>query len=318
MMTKLLFAAALAFALNAQAQQDYPSKAIAITVPFPPGGGVDRAARLVGEKLRDKWGQPVVIENRPGAAANIGAAYVAKAAPDGYNILFTSPGPLVVNKTMFANLNYDPDQFVPVTVLMSGANMLIAHPKLGVNTLRELVAYLKSNPGKVNYGTQGAGSSAHLATELFQSLAGVKMVHIPYKGTGPAVADLLAGQIEVMFLEYANAGPHVRAGKLKLLATGSEKRNPRLPDVPALSEMLPGFESSNWTAVVAPPGTPPAIAQKLSAAIAESLKLPDVAKQLQDLNNEPIGSTPEQMARFVRDESKRWGDIIRSAGIKAE
>jgi tripartite-type tricarboxylate transporter receptor subunit TctC len=317
MKTLLLIAAALAVSLPAFGQ-DYPTKPIAITVPFPPGGGVDRAARIVGDKLRDKWGQPVVVENRAGAAANIGAAYVYKAAPDGHTILFTSPGPLVVNKTLFKDLNYDPDQFVPVTVLMSGANMLTVHPKLGVNTLAQFLAYAKANPDKLNYGTQGSGSTAHLATELLQSMAGIQMVHVPYKGTGPAVADLLAGQIEVMFLEYANAGPHVRAGKLKLLAVGSEKRHSQMPDVPALTEVLPGFASSNWTAVVLPPGTPPAIAGKLSAAIVDILKQPEVARQLQDLNNEAIGSSPEEMTRFVRQESRRWGEVIRNAGIKAE
>jgi tripartite-type tricarboxylate transporter receptor subunit TctC len=317
-MTRLLcFCIGLLLALSVQAQ-DYPNKAITIVVPFPPGGGVDRAGRLVGEKLRERWGQPVVVENRPGAAANIGAAHVFKAPPDGHTLLFTSPGPLVVNKTMFANLNYDPDRFVPVTVLMSGANMLTVHPKVGVNTLQEFLAYARANPGKLNYGTQGAGSTAHLATELLQSSAGITMVHVPYKGTGPAVADLLAGQVEVMFLEYANAGPHVRAGKLKLIAVGSEKRHPLLPDVPALNEVVPGFVSTNWTAVVAPPGTPPAIAQKLSATMTEILKQPDVAKQLQDLNNDPIGNTPEQMAAFVRQESARWSQVVRKAGIKAE
>ena len=311
----LLILAALALPVGAQ---EYPTKPITIVVPFPPGGGVDRAGRLVGEKLRDKWGQPVVVENRPGAAANIGAAYVAKAPPDGHTLLFTSPGPLVVNKTMFANLNYDPDQFVPVTVLMSGANMLTVHPKLGVNNLQQFLAYAKANPDKLNYGTQGAGSTAHLATELLQSSAGIRMVHVPYKGTGPAVADLLAGQVEVMFLEYANAGPHVRAGRLKLIAVGSEKRHPLLPDIPSLNEIVPGFVSTNWTAVVAPPGTPAPIAAKLSSTMAEILKQPEVAKQLQDLNNDPIGNTPEEMAAFVRQEAKRWGDVIRNAGIKAD
>jgi len=314
---KLLLAAVLAFGCAAQAQ-DYPTKPITIVVPFPPGGGVDRAGRLVGEKLRDKWGQPVVVENRPGAAANIGAAYVAKAPPDGHTLLFTSPGPLVVNKTMFANLNYDPDQFVPVTVLMSGANMLTVHPKIGVNSLQEFLAYARANPGKLNYATQGAGSTAHLATELLEASARIRMVHVPYKGTGPAVADLLAGQVEVMFLEYANAGPHVRAGRLKIIAVGSEKRHPILPDIPSLNEIVPGFVSTNWTAVVAPPGTPAAIAAKLSATMAEILKQPDVAKQLQDLNNDPIGNTPEEMAAFVRQEAKRWGEVIRNAGIKAD
>ena len=311
----LLILAVLSLSAGAQ---DYPTKSITIVVPFPPGGGVDRAGRLVGEKLRDKWGQPVVIENRPGAAANIGAAYVAKAPPDGHTLLFTSPGPLVVNKTMFTNLSYDPDQFVPVTVLMSGANMLTVHPKLGVNTLQEFLAYAKANPGKLNYATQGAGSTAHLATELLEASAGIRMVHVPYKGTGPAVADLLAGQVEVMFLEYANAGPHVRAGRLKLIAVGSEKRHPLLPDVPAVNEVVPGFVSTNWTAVVAPPGTPAPIAHKLSATMAEILKMPEVAKQLQDLNNDPIGNTPEEMAAFVRQEAKRWGEVIRNAGIKAD
>ena len=315
-MKRLLFILALvggtAFA------QDYPTKTITIVVPFPPGGGVDRAGRMVGDKLRERWGQPVVVENRPGAAANIGAAYVAKAPPDGHTLLFTSPGPLVVNKTMFPNLNYDPDQFVPVTVLMSGANMLTVHPKLGVNSLQQFLAYAKANPGKLNYGTQGAGSSAHLATELLQSMAGIQMVHVPYKGTGPAVADLLAGQVEVMFLEYANAGPHVRAGRLKLIAVGTEKRVSVAPEAPAITEVLPGFSSTNWTAVVAPPGTPKDIAAKLSATMAEVLKQPDVAKQLQDMNNDPIGSTPEEMAAFVRQESRRWGDVVRNAGIKAD
>jgi tripartite-type tricarboxylate transporter receptor subunit TctC len=192
-------------AAGAAFAQDYPSKPITVTVPFPPGGGVDRMARLVGDKLRDKLGQPVVVENRPGAAANIGAAYVAKSAPDGYTLLFTSPGPLVVNKALFKSLAYDPDQFVPVTVLMSGPNMLTVHPKLGVDTVQQLIALARSRPGQLNYATQGSGSTAHLATVLFESMAGVKLTHVPYKGTAPVVTDFLGGQVEVFFLELANA-----------------------------------------------------------------------------------------------------------------
>jgi len=313
----LSLVAALASGTAAHAQ-DYPSRPIKIIVPNPPGGGNDLAARIVAERLREKWGQAVVVDNRAGASGRIGAELVAASPPDGYTLLVTAPASLVINKSLYAKLSYDPDAFVPVSVIVAGAGVLVVHPSVAATGVQQLIAHARANPDKLTYASQGNGTIAHLAGALFQSMTGARIVHVPYKGSAPAVADLLGGQVSLMFSELAPALPHIRAGKLRAVAVGSEKRNPTLPDVPSLSETLPGFTFSYWIGMVAPAGTPPAIANRLSAEIAEGLKQPEVAKRLLDTNLEAIAGTPAEMALFMKRESERWGNVIRVTGTKGE
>jgi tripartite-type tricarboxylate transporter receptor subunit TctC len=298
--------------------QEYPSKPIRIVVPNPPGGALDTMGRAIGEKLREKWGQPVIPENRPGAGGNIGAEVVAKAAPDGYTLLITAPGPLVVNKYLFQDLSFDPDAFTPVSVVMSSPNVLVVRTGIAATNVRDLIAFAKANPGKLNYASQGTGTTAHLAAELFNSKAGVDLVHVPYKDSPGAILALVSGQVEVFFADLGNALRLIQAGKVRALAVGSEKRNSFLPELPAISEVLPGLISTFWAGIVAPPGTPSPLASQISAAIAEGLKRPDVLKQLHALNFEPVGSTPAEMSAFMKQERERWGGVVRSAGIKAD
>lgn len=317
MFVRILLATAMAFALPVRAQ-DYPGKPIKIVVPYSPGGGTDIVARLLAEKLQGKWGHAVIVDNRPGAGGNLGAGAVSAAAPDGYTILFTAQGPLVVNKSIYAKLTYDPDAFVPVSLVTVAYSVLLVNPKMSANSVQQLIAFAKANPGRLNYASQGIGTAAHLIAELFKSMAGVSIVHIPYKGTGPALTDLVAGQVDMMFGELAAADPYIRSDKLRALAVSSEKRNPSLPNVPTMSEALPGFVVTSWWAIVAPPGTPSAIANSLSSAIAESLKQPDFARRLVDLSMVATGSSPAELGLFIKQESKRWGEVIRAAGVQAQ
>lgn len=312
---------ACAVATPVAAQTDaanYPNRPIRVIVPYPPGGGTDILARILSEKLLARWGQPIIVENRAGAGGNVGTESVYQAAPDGYTMLFSAQPPLVANKSLYSKLSFDPDALAPVAVMATGYSVLLVHPKVPANTLQELIGYAKANPGKLNYASQGIGNAAHLSAELFSMMAGVKMVHIPYKGTGPALADLVAGQVDVMFGEMATAGPHVRAGKLRVLGTGGEKRNPLLPDVPAIAETLPKFSALIWQGMVAPPGTPPGIINKWAAAINDVLKMPDVANRLRDMSMIPGGGTPQDMAQFMQEERERWGNVIRTSGAKAD
>jgi tripartite-type tricarboxylate transporter receptor subunit TctC len=313
----LLVAASLAAApLHAQ---DWPAKAVRIIVPFPAGGSADLMPRVVAEKLTEKWGQPVIVDNRPGAAGNIGADAVFRAEPDGYTLLSSPPPPLVINKLLYPKLSYDPDQFVPITVIGAIPNVLLVNPKVGANSVAELVALAKQDPGKLNYASQGAGTTSHLTAELFKTMAGgLQITHIPYKGTAPALTDLLAGQVDMMCDNLGVSLPHVRAGKLKALAVASRQRFPRLPGVPTLAETLPGFESVAWFGIVAPPGTPAPIVDKVAGAVQEALKLPDVQKRLADLSAQPMGLGPGETAAFMRQEVERWGAVIRAAGVKLE
>jgi tripartite-type tricarboxylate transporter receptor subunit TctC len=315
MLGRILVAALLTLSVQAHAE-DFPSRVINIIVPFPPGGGVDVVAREIGEQLRVKWGQPVIVENRAGAGGNIGSEAVFRAPPDGYTLLVTAQGPLVINEHIYPKLGYEPDQFVPVTVIGSVPNVLAVNPKVQAHTVKELIALAKASPGKLNYASQGVGTTAHLTAELFNSMADVKIVHVPYKGNAPALTGLLSGQVDMMFMPLAAAIEHIRAGKLRALGIASAKRNPLLPDVPTMSETLPGFISTVWFAVVAPPKTPPDIASKLSAAIAGALKQPETAKRLAALNIEPIGSTPAEMTAFIREEAGRWSKVIKAAGLE--
>ncbi len=299
--------------------QEWPAKTVRIIVPFPAGGSADLLPRIVGEKLAERWGQPVIVENRPGAAGNIGADLVFKAEPDGYTLLSAPPPPLVINRLLYPKLSYDSTQFVPMTVIAAIPNVLLVQPKLGVNSVAELISLAKNNPGKLNYASQGSGTTSHLTAELFKSMAGgLHITHVPYKGTAPALADLLGGQVDMMCDNLGVSLPHVRSGRLKALAVASAKRVATLPDIPSLAETLPGFESQAWFGIVGPPKTPAAIADTVSSAVMEVLKLPDVQKRLADLSAEPMGLGPGESAVFMKQETERWGAVIRAAGVKLD
>jgi tripartite-type tricarboxylate transporter receptor subunit TctC len=315
-------ALALAVAFTALAEvsaQDYPARAVKIIVPFPAGGTADAMPRLFGDWLSRKWGQPVVIENRTGAAGNIGAEAVAKAEPDGYTLLSAPPPPLVINRLLYRNLPYDSSRFVPISVIGAIPNVLLVHPKTNVTTVQEFIALAKANPGKLNYASQGNGTTSHLTAELFKSMAGnLNITHVPYKGTAPALADLVGGQVEMMCDNLGVSLPHVRSGKLRALAVASAKRVKALPDVPALAETLPGFEAVAWFGIVGPPGMPSAVAEQVAAAVQEALKLADVQKRLSDLSAEPMGLTPAQTAAYMKQETERWAGVIKAAGVKLD
>jgi len=303
--------------------QEWPQKPVRIIVPFPAGGSADLVPRAVAERLSAQWGEPVIVDNRPGAAGNIGADAVFKADPDGYTLLSGPPPPLVINRLLYPNLSYDSTQFVPITVIAAIPNVLLVHPKVGASSVADLIAIAKANPGKLNYASQGSGTTSHLTAELFKSMAGgagepLAITHVPYKGTAPALADLVAGQVDMMCDNLGVSLPQVKAGRLVALAVASPKRSRALPEVPALAETLPGFEAVAWFGIVAPPKTAPAIAEKVSAGVREALKAPEVLRRLQDLSAEPMGLTPADTAAFMREETERWGRVIRSARVKLE
>ena len=313
-----LFFLALLLAAHASAQ-DWPAKPVRIIVPFPAGGSADLMPRAVAEKLAEKWGQPVIVDNRPGAAGNIGAEIVANSEPDGYTLLSSPPPPLVINKLLYPKLPYDSDQFVPITVIGAIPNVLLVHPNVGASSVAELIAIARNNPGKLNYASQGNGTTSHLTAELFKSMAGgLQITHIPYKGTAPALTDLLAGQVDMMCDNLGVSLPHVRSGKLKALAVASKTRFPGLPNVPALAETLPGFEAVAWYGVVAPPRTPRAIVDKINADINEALKSPEIAQRLPDFSAEPVGGTPQETAGYMREEIERWHKVIKAAGVRLD
>jgi tripartite-type tricarboxylate transporter receptor subunit TctC len=316
---RILFSLLLSLASCNLLAQEWPQRTVRIIVPFPAGGSADLLPRIVGEKLAEKWGQPVVVENRPGAAGNIGATAVYQAEPDGYTLLSAPPPPLVINRLLYPKLGFDSTRFVPITVIAAIPNVVLVHPKTGVNSIQELIALAKANPGKLNYASQGNGTTSHLTAELFKTMAGgLQIVHVPYKGTAPALADLLAGQVEMMCDNLGVSLPHVKAGKLKALAVASPKRIAALPDLPALAETLPGFEAVAWFGIVGPPAMPGAIAEKVSSSVREALQLPDVRQRLASASAEPMGLTPAQTAAYMKQESERWGAVIRAAGVKLE
>ena len=298
--------------------EDFPAKPIRIIVPYAPGGSVDALARTVADKLREKWGQSVIVENRAGAGGNIGAEVVWRSAPDGYTLLFAAPGPYVINKSLYGKLAYEPETFAPIGIVTASHIVLAAYPRQGLESLQQLIAFAKANPGKLNYASSGNGTASHLAAELFKMMGGLNIGHVPYKGSAPAMADVLAGHADMTFVELSTALPQVRGAKLRALGVGSEKRKPVLPDVPAVAEALPGYVASTWFGMVAAPKTPAAIANQLSFAVAEALKQPEVAKRLSEMNVDAVGSTPAEMAQLMKQESERWGNVIRLAGTKAD
>ncbi len=318
-MMKVVFLLLGALAAASLQAQEWPQRTVRIIVPYPAGGSADLMPRAVIGTLSELWGQPVIVENRPGASGNIGATAVFQAEPDGYTLLSGPPPVMVINRLLYPKLAYDSSQFVPMTVIGAIPNVLLVHPKVGVNTVAEFIAYVTANPGKLNYASQGSGSTSHMTAELFKSMAGgLDIAHVPYKGTAPALADLLGGQVEMMCDNLGVSLPHVRSGKLKALGVASKNRFPGLPDVPALAETLPGFEAIAWFGIVGPPKTPSAIADKVAAGVAEALKKPEVQKRLEALSAQPMGLTPAETSAFMKEEIQRWSAVIRAAGVKLE
>ena len=310
--------AAMLAALPGAGAQDYPSRPVKIIVPFPAGGTADVMPRVIGEWLSRKWGQPVVVENRTGAAGNIGAEAVAKAEPDGYTLLSAPPPPLVINQNLYPKLGFDPTEFVPIVIMGRVPNALVINAKLPFNSVAELIAYAKANPGKLTSATQGNGTTSHLTSELFQLMADVKFQHVPYRGSAPALTDLVAGSVDLMFDNLGVSLPLVKGGQLKLLGVATPKRMASLPDVPTIAETLPGFESAAWFAIVAPPKTPQAVVDKINADVNEALRQGDIVQRLAQLSAEPIGGTPQATAAYMREEIERWHKVITAANVKLD
>jgi tripartite-type tricarboxylate transporter receptor subunit TctC len=317
-------ALAIVFALSALVAgsaraDDYPVRPVKIIVPFAAGGTADAIPRLVGDWLSRKWGQPVVIENRTGAAGNIGAEFVYRSDPDGYTLLSSPPPPLVINQNLYPKLGFDPAKFEPVIVMAHVPNALIVNPRtIKASSVAELIDYLQQNPDKVMAATQGIGTTSHLAAELFQVMAKVKLRTIPYRGSAPALAGLLAGDVDLMFDNLGVSLPLVEAGNLKLLAVASGQRLPSLPEVPTIAETLPGFEAVAWFAVMAPPKTPKHITDKINADVNEALRQPELQDRLKKLSAETFGGSVDKTAKYMQQEVERWGNVIKAADIKLQ
>jgi tripartite-type tricarboxylate transporter receptor subunit TctC len=317
-MQRLFIILALIVSHAAQAQT-WPAKPVRVIVPFPPGGGTDIVARTVTPKMAEILGQPFVIDNRAGAGGNIGTDFVAKSPADGYTLLVASAS-TAINTTLAPNLPWAfPRDFAPVVLMVVNNHLLAAHPSVPANNVRELLALAKARPGQVTYASYGNGSSAHLTAELFKLMAGVDLLHVPYKGAAPAVNDLLGGQVNIIFADVAAMLTHLKSGKLKALGIGSAKRFEGLPDVPTIAESgVPGFEAGGFLGLVAPAGTPPAVVQALNGAAQKSLAQPEVRERLLALASPPVGGTPEQFASYIDREIDKWARVIRAANIKPE
>ncbi len=315
-----IFAAALAlFACGVAGAQEYPTRPIRLIAPFAPGGPTDLFARLMGAKLGERLGQPVLVENRPGAGGSVGAEAAAKATPDGYTLVLVSSS-FAVNATLYPKLPYDTlKDFAPVTLLASAPFLLAANQGVPAGSVRELIAYAKANPGKLNYGSGGSGSGPHIVAELFKSEAGVNIVHIPYKGTGPLTAALIAGDVQLAFGNIFALVPQIKSGRLKAIAVTGRERSSALPEVPTVAESgLPGFEAVGVHGLLAPAGTPRRIVDKLNAECVAILRSPEVRSQLASEGAEPVGNTPEQYAAHIAAEVQKWGRLVRERGIRAE
>jgi tripartite-type tricarboxylate transporter receptor subunit TctC len=301
------------------AQAPYPSKPVRFILPFPPGGGTDTLGRVIGQKLGELLGQQVVMDNRPGAGANLGAEIAAKSPPDGYTI-FMGNVAHTINASLYSKLNYDlVKDFATVTMLASTPNILVVHPSLPAKTVKELVALAKARPGQLDYASSGGGSSSHLAAELFNNMAGVKMTHVPYKGGGPAVVALISGQVSVGFATTPSVMPHVKSNKLRGLAVTSARRLPLAPDLQTISEAgVSGYEAVTWYGLLVPAGTPKEVITRLHAEAVKTLGLPDIRKRLDASGFEAIGNTPEEYAAYTRNEIDKWAKVIKASGARAD
>ncbi|HEY6865489.1 MAG TPA: tripartite tricarboxylate transporter substrate binding protein [Burkholderiales bacterium] len=299
--------------------QGWPSRPVHVVVPYPAGGPNDIIVRMVGKRLGETLGQPIVVENRPGAGGNIGTDSVAKSAPDGYTLVSVGPGALIINP-LLGKVPYDTMRdFAPVTIMAIAPNALVAHPSFPAKSVKELIALAKQKPGAINYASGGSGSTPHLAAALFAVMAGVQLTHVPYKGTGPATADLVGGQVQIAFLGIPTVLPHIRSGKLRALAVTGTKRSPELPGVPTVAEAgVPGYELSPWYGLLAPAGTPSAVVTRLAAEATKIVHEPAMREQLVAQGAEPAGGTPEEFARTLRSDAALWKKVVKEAGIRAD
>ncbi len=300
--------------------QSYPSKPIRLICPFPPGGAVDIASRAIANELSKTIGQQVVVENKPGAGGNIGGAEAARAAPDGYTIFMTTSGINAINPALYSKMPFDPNKdLAPVSALVSLNNVLVLHPSVTAKSVTEIIAMAKAQPGKMTYASSGSGTSIHMSGEMFKHLTKVDILHIPYKGSSPALTDLLGGQVMMMFDNIPSALPHIKSGKLRALATSGARRDATLPDLPTIAEAgVAGYESGVWFGLLVPAGTPREIVAKLNAEAVKGTKSPEFVKRMTDLGYNIIGSTPEQMTEMLKTEVNTWGPIVKASGAKAE
>jgi tripartite-type tricarboxylate transporter receptor subunit TctC len=300
--------------------QPYPTKPVRLVLPYPPGGGSDTIARPLAQKMSEGLGQQVVVENRGGANGNIGMEAVARSAPDGYTVVFALSAQLAINPGLYQKIPYDPlRDYAPVTLFGSGVYLLVVHPSLPVKSVQELIALAKARPGQLAYSSSGNGSGGHLAAELLNSMTGVRMLHVPYKGGGPALMDLIAGQVQVLFATQLASWPHVRSGRVRALAVSTAKRPSSLPDLPTIAEAgVPGYDSGVWYAVLAPAGTPREIIARLNGEIIRALNLPDYRGFLVNNGIEPIGSPPEELTRTIKSELAKWAKVIQAAGVRVD
>jgi tripartite-type tricarboxylate transporter receptor subunit TctC len=312
-------AGALAF-IGAVHAQSYPSKSIRYVVPYAPGGSTDIVARVLAIKLSEAMGQQVVVDNRPGAGGAIGADIVAKSPPDGYTMVTAVTSIMAINQFLYRKLPYDPEKdFAPVTQVGSLPLILVIHPSLPAKNVREFIAIAKAKPGQLNYGSSGVGTATHMTTELFKAMAGVDLVHIPYKGSGQVMGDVIGGQLALIFDQIVSSLPHVQGGKLRMLAITSAKRFPSLPDLPTIAESgVPGYESISWAGVAVPAGTPKEIVARLHAEIVKVLAMPDIRERFLRDGIETIGSTPEQFSEHIRRERIKWAKVVKDSGAKAD
>ncbi|MGH8691426.1 MAG: Bug family tripartite tricarboxylate transporter substrate binding protein [Burkholderiales bacterium] len=311
--------AALTSLSQPAAAQAYPAKPVRIIVNFPAGGIADIYARVIGVRVQEAWGQPVVIENRTGAGGNIGAEAVAKSAPDGYTLNMSAVGPHAVNVSLFAKLPYDPVRdFSPIALVLEAEGLLVLHPSVPPTTVSELIAYARANPGKLTFASAGMGTASHLAGELFKSMAKVDMTHVPYKGNVPAITDLLAGQTSLLFATMPTVLPHARAGKLRALATIGATRSAAVPDLPTIGESLPGFEVNNWIGLFAPAGTPQEIVRRWNGEVLRVMQSPEIQSRLPTEGARFYPKTPEEFAAFVKSEIAKWAPVVKASGARVD